>query len=182
MAVAVGGMLRVWPLVLVLAAAACGPTRSRLTDTRLDMAQAGHAARLATVTGSLLARLPQGTSTRVELSRRPGLGAWAHRAGRVEVTPALVDLLDDDELAAVVAHELGHLVAGGHVRGVAGLAGEGDVAGEERADAIGCRLLAASGRPPAALPRMLRRLGPAIGNHDFRARADAAAAGACAAP
>ncbi|MCW5890727.1 MAG: M48 family metalloprotease [bacterium] len=175
-------MLRSWLLVLALALAACGPVRSRATEARLDVADAARAARLSAAAASLLRSLPQGGRTTVVLSRRPGLGAWARRSGRIEVTPALVDLLDDDELAAAVAHELGHLVAGGHVDAAAALAGAGDAAGEERADAVGCRLLAASGRPTGALPRLLRRLGPALGECDFAARAATAEAGACATP
>lgn len=180
MPVALRDVLRACVLVVALTAAACGP--ARVPITHLDMAAASQASRLAAVTESLRGSLPQGARVTVQLAKRDGLGAWAHRGGRIEVTPALVDLLDDDELAAAVAHELGHLLAGGRL-GQAALAGnaQGERA-EERADALGCGLLAASGRPPQALPRMLRRLTAAMKGCDFRARAAVAAAGACAAP
>ena len=49
--------------------------------------------------------------------------AYAWRDGTVYVTAALVDRLDDEELAAAIAHELGHLVADGHLRAIAALDG-----------------------------------------------------------
>jgi Zn-dependent protease with chaperone function len=183
MGVAVRDVLRACLLVLALSAVACGPTLSPRTAARLDMAAASRTARLAALSETLRGSLPEGMRVSVVLSRRDGLGAWAHRRGRIEVTPALVDLLDDDELAAAVAHELGHLVLGQQRRGeAAALAGSTSERREHEADAVGCRLLAASGRPPDALPRMLRRLSAAMKGCDFSVRADAAAAGPCAAP
>jgi Zn-dependent protease with chaperone function len=57
------------------------------------------------------------------------------------VTRGLVDLLDQRELAAAIAHEVGHLLDGGHVHTVVSLGGCTDPDVEIRADAIGVRLL-----------------------------------------
>lgn len=183
-AVAEEDVLRETVLLLGVAAmtAACGPHLPRLPEGSLDRGAAPteRAQRLARVAGSLGAALPADTRVSVSLVDRKGLGAWAWRDGRIRVTPGLVDLLDDDELAAAVAHELGHLLGGGHVGPApSSLTGPGGEPGEQQADAIGCGLLAASGRSPQALRRMLQRLGQAMGG-DFAARAAAAATGPCA--
>jgi Zn-dependent protease with chaperone function len=52
-----------------------------------------------------------------QVSPRRGLGAWAWPGGRIEVSRALIDRLDDEQLAAALAHELGHLLDGGHLHG-----------------------------------------------------------------
>lgn len=98
------------------------------------------------------------------LSSRSELGAWSWPDGDVRVSRSLVELLDDEELAAALAHELGHLLDGGHLDGLpAALAGASRGAGEEaRADLLGCALLARAGTRPAALPAMLRTLSAAI--------------------
>jgi len=89
------------------------------------------------------------------VSPHKGLGAWAWPDGRIEVSRALVDRLDEEELAAALAHELGHLLDGGHLPvgtaglddgpplGLRGAAGADEA--EARADRIGCALLARRG-------------------------------------
>jgi Zn-dependent protease with chaperone function len=61
---------------------------------------------------ALLPGLPQGPRYRLLLRDAPGLGpnALALPDGRVVVTDALVELLEDDELDAVLLHEFGHVV------------------------------------------------------------------------
>ena len=78
------------------------------------------------------------------------VGAWAWPDGRVRVSRALVDLLDDSELQAALAHELGHLLDRGDLPSLpAALLGDNRVEDPElRADQIGCRLLAVRGRCP----------------------------------
>ena len=90
-----------------------------------------------------------------QVSPRRGLGAWAWPDGRIEVSRALIDRLDDEELAAALAYELGHLLDGGHLAvsraglddgpppGLRVAAGADEV--EARADRIGCALLARRG-------------------------------------
>jgi predicted Zn-dependent protease len=106
----------------------------------------------------------------VDVDRRAGYGAWAWRDGHVAVTPALIDTLDADELAAVLAHELGHLRRGAS----SGPVGVADASPDESdADAAGCAILAARGVPTAAMITMLRSLSRNAGL-DLDARIDAA--------
>jgi Zn-dependent protease with chaperone function len=98
-------------------------------------------------------------AVRASVSDSPTLGAYAWPDGRICVTRALVRLLDDEELAAAVAHEMGHLLEGGHVRSVAALSGaQGGADVELRADRAGAGLLARSGLRPDAMARMLEKV------------------------
>ncbi len=94
------------------------------------------------------------------LSPRKEVGAWAWPDRRVRVSRALVDLLDDDELTAALAHELGHLLDRGDLPSppaalIGGASGDDP---ELRADQIGRRLVEASGRSPDAMARMLAKI------------------------
>jgi Zn-dependent protease with chaperone function len=76
------------------------------------------------------------------------------------VSRALVDLLDDDELTAALAHELGHLLDRGDLPSppaalIGGASGDDP---ELRADQIGRHLVEASGRSPDAMARMLAKI------------------------
>jgi hypothetical protein len=85
--------------------------------------------------------------------------AYGWPDGSVFVTRALLDLLDDEELAAAVAHELGHLLEDGHLHGPMSLQGGCDTFDEEeRADLRGCTLLEAAGLPPRAMAESLRKV------------------------
>lgn len=89
---------------------------------------------------------------------RPAAYSWDD--GRIVVTRGLIDLMTDDELAAVIAHELGHLcLARGDRVARAPFALRGNGADNEfLADRAGSRLLVASGIPPAALAEALARV------------------------
>jgi predicted Zn-dependent protease len=80
--------------------------------------------------------------------------AWAD--GRIMVTRELVDLLDDEELLAAVAHEVGHLIVDQRLAGHRALTGE-SLAGDAElaADRAGTVLLGRCGADAAAMPRML---------------------------
>ena len=121
------------------------------------------------VNALLMNRLDQATSrlgaagVEVALSGRPDPGAWAWPAGPIHVSPALLSIVDDDELAAAIAHELGHLHADGTWRGPLAALGDGaDNDAEARADEFGCRLLAARGIPTVAAVRLLEKIGASI--------------------
>lgn len=93
---------------------------------------------------------------------RPCAYAWP--GGHLFVTRGLLELLDDDELAAALAHETGHLTSEHDARAcAAALNGPGAGAHaadhESLADDAGCALLRASGLPAAdALGRALAKV------------------------
>lgn len=83
------------------------------------------------------------------------VAAFSWRTGEVYITRGLLERADDNQAAAALAHELGHLLADGRLRGVVSLNGdERDC--ESRADLIGVRLLAAAGIPAGAMTSMLQ--------------------------
>lgn len=88
------------------------------------------------------------------------IGGFAWPDGRIYVTRGLVELTSDDELAAAIAHEMGHLLADRGPPTLVALAGQSacDAGCEERADAIGCLLLRVKGRPAAAMITLLRKI------------------------
>ena len=91
-------------------------------------------------------------------SEEPCAYSWPD--GHVYLTDALVDMLDDSELAAAIAHELGHL-SGERRRGspVAALHGKPDLLeAEASADWAGVQLLLRSGLPPSAMASMLAKV------------------------
>jgi predicted Zn-dependent protease len=76
--------------------------------------------------------------------------AFAWRDGSLFVTRGLVRLLAPEELAATLAHELGHLLAGGAARS--------GPAAELTADRLGTELLVASGLNREHMLSMLERI------------------------
>jgi Zn-dependent protease with chaperone function len=79
--------------------------------------------------------------------------------GHVFVTRGLVDHLDDAELQAAIAHELGHLLSDGRLHSVASLRGCCiDPDREVRADAAGAALLRSQGLSSTAMISMLRKV------------------------
>jgi predicted Zn-dependent protease len=92
------------------------------------------------------------------------VGAYGWPNGNLFVTRGLVDLLSDCELAAAIAHEMGHLLNDGHLHTVVSLRGccvSPDA--EARADAIGVRLLQESGIDPGTMVSMLSKVQLASG-------------------
>lgn len=87
------------------------------------------------------------------------VGAYGWPNGNLFVTRGLVDLLSDQELAAAIAHEMGHLLNDGHLHTVVSLRGccvSPDV--EARADSIGVRLLAGHAIGREAMISMLNKV------------------------
>jgi len=96
----------------------------------------------------------------VRMLDTPAVGAYVWPDGTVYVTHGLYDLASDEELAAAVAHEIGHLLADGHVPALAALSGgrhDTDDA-EVRADALGARLLDQCGITRSAMLTLLKKL------------------------
>ncbi len=166
MGVAVSGVRLAVLASCALLAACQGPVR--IPDTAVD-ARLERVARI----GATLA--PAGAAIHPGLSARRGLAAFAWPDGSVLVTRDLVDLLDDEQLAAAIAHEIGHLLDDGHLAAPAALAdAPADDEPERRADRTGCRLLAEAGRSPDAMPRMLVAVNAALGTDVLRERIVAA--------
>lgn len=96
----------------------------------------------------------------VRVLANDSLGAWAFADGSIFVTRGLAQALNDDELAAVLAHETGHLKAAGRLTspGVAfdGAAGPADC--EQRADDAGRAILRFRGIPEDSLVTALRKV------------------------
>jgi hypothetical protein len=108
-----------------------------------------------------LARLDNGlpTAVSVRVLCKEDLGAWTFPDGSIFVTLGLVRALNDDELAAVLAHETGHLRAAGRLSsGVAFDGNLGSVDCEEHADDEGRMLLTRNGVPPMSLISALRKV------------------------
>jgi Zn-dependent protease with chaperone function len=104
---------------------------------------------------------------RVHVLDSRDVGAFAWPQGDIVVTAALVELLDDDELAAALAHEVGHLLEGGHLRSAMRLVGKpAHDETEAAADELGIQLLAQDGRPASAMARMIRKVQAARGSND----------------
>lgn len=104
------------------------------------------------------------TPVRVHVLGSRHVGAFAWPQGDVVVTTGLLEVLDDDELAAALAHELGHLLSEGHLGSAATLIGRvSHDEAESAADEIGIRLLSAGGRHAEAMVRMLSKVQGAVG-------------------
>jgi hypothetical protein len=150
-------------LLIATIGGGCGPSLGGPVD-RWVAAQGGFAAegetlRLRRVAQSLRATTGIPFTVAVLASPRPGAYAWPD--GRVFVTRGLLALLDDSELTAAVAHELGHLQRETPAHPPASVHGHAhdDALKEEcRADTAASALLRASGQDSAAVARMLRKL------------------------
>ena len=91
--------------------------------------------------------------------------AYGWPNGNLFVTRGLVDRVTDDELAAALAHEMGHLLArgnahrDGHDSVVVSLRGfNQNLDAEQLADAIGVRLLLRQGLPAEPMVSMLTKV------------------------
>ncbi len=101
----------------------------------------------------------QTRAVRVSILNSDAAGAYAWPAGDVFVTRGLVDLLDQQELAAALAHEIGHLIADHALNPPTSLHGStGGDASELAADATGAALLANQGIKRSFMISMLRKV------------------------
>lgn len=118
----------------------------------------GRLQRVVTV-GNALAMHVGCSALQFHVLRSNSLSAFSWPSGDVFVTAGLVDHASDDEIAASIAHELGHLLSDGHLTSAVSLRGtNGPINAEQRADLIGCQLLQATGRCPEALVQALTKV------------------------
>ena len=123
-----------------------------------DMRQA----RVQAAARPLLARC-QGRVVTIQVFAMDQLCAYAWPSGNIFISRGLVDQLTDQELSAVVAHELGHLLSDGRLHSTVSLRGyPSSYDREVRADAAGIRLLQAAGIPPRAMVTMLQKVAGSI--------------------
>ncbi len=102
-------------------------------------------------------RLPVRTVVRVLASGEPAAYTWPN--GEVYVTTGLIDLLDDEELAAALAHEMGHRAGTGRSRRVLSLRGRKEgLEAELEADRVGVSLLRAAAIRPEKMAVMLSKV------------------------
>jgi hypothetical protein len=141
--------------VVILGSAGCGAPRG----DAIRLSLASHPGTASDRLHDAARRLSPDTRLDVELAARTDAGAWAWRDGRIRVSLALVEALDDEQLAAALAHELAHLDERPRT-GVTAITGtERHLDAEVAADRAGCALLAARGIPPRrAMIGMLLRL------------------------
>lgn len=100
-----------------------------------------------------------GRATSIQVLNTDAVSAFSWRNGRVYITRGLIDRLDNAELAAVIAHELGHLLSDGQLQTIASLKGCCiDPDREVRADAAGVALLRMQGLSADTMIHMLRKV------------------------
>jgi predicted Zn-dependent protease len=142
-------------LSAMIFAAGCStaPARPGVDAQRLRQSMA-----VATV-GKLTAGLT-GVAVKVRVTDSGEVGAYSWPDGTVELTRGLFERLDEDELAAAIAHELGHVLGGRGPAAASALGGESGVPDdvEARADLCATRLLARAGYPSDAMARTLAKV------------------------
>ena len=77
------------------------------TDSKTPMADAAYQQRLQKVMGGVSA--VEGKPLNFKVYKSDEINACAYGDGSVRVNSGLMDLMDDDELFAVIGHELGHV-------------------------------------------------------------------------
>ena len=157
-------VLRAVSLTLAFIATAstlgCGSAASQLSWVRAQggVIQDAHLNR-AQVACSILLGSSADRAVHIHVLDSDSVGAYGWPNGNLFVTRGLVDLLSEEELAAAIAHEMGHLLNDGHLHTVVSLRGccvSPDV--EVRADAIGVRLLHERGISRATMISMLNKV------------------------
>src|SRR5688500_921361 len=117
-------------------AAGCSAVPARPDVGANRVRQAAAEAAVARLTSGMA-----GVTVSVRVTGSNGAGAFSWPDGSVELTRGLVERLDEDELAAAVAHELGHVLGSrgtGPASALSGAAGAPDDA-ESRADRFATR-------------------------------------------
>ncbi len=105
-----------------------------------------------------------GVNVRAFVLESGNVGAYAWPDGSIFLTSALVEMLEPQEITAVLAHELGHLSDHQIFGNASSLLGKAQhLDDESRADAFACDLLRRSGFAPHALASALQKVRAAAG-------------------
>lgn len=114
----------------------------------------GRIERIATRFDGLLTR-----PIRLIVMDRDALAAYSFPSGEVIVTRGLVAAMNDDELTAVVGHEVGHLLSDGHTAAPTALTGRRTATDREHAaDDAAVRLLTALSLPAESMRSALQKV------------------------
>ena len=136
----------------------CSPAPSQSAWVRANGGLAGQA-QLAKAQAALALLGTQTQSIHVSVINSDTAGAYAWPGGDVFVTRGLVDLLNQQELAAALAHEMGHMIADHTTNPPNSLRGASTGnAAEISADAIGINLLQKQGMNRDVMISMLRKV------------------------
>jgi len=133
------------------------------------MRQGGSASRYhqARAQAALNALHHNSESVRAFVLESGDVGAYAWPDGSMFLTSALVEMLEPQELTAVLAHELGHLCNNRVFGGTSALIGKAThLDDESRADEFACDLLRRSGFAPHDLASALQKVRAAAGLSD----------------
>jgi len=110
-----------------------------------------------------------GRSVTIAVFASDQLCAFAWPSGHIFISRGLVDHLTDHELAAAIAHELGHLLCDGRLETVVSLKGTSTSTDREvRADAAGLALLYAANIPPQSMLTMLQKVCASVNSTQCR--------------
>lgn len=121
-------------------------------------------ARVKRIGQALAAGLP-GRTVRFHVLATREVTAYSFPNGDVFLTRGLVDRAGDNEVAAAIAHEFGHLLGNGYLRGPVALYEKNqDLDVEERADAVGCEVLRMHGISPKYLIKTLQLVASSTNN------------------
>lgn len=157
-------LVAVFPLVLLCGCSAASQNAVSLPPAAVSQSLSDPASTRATQALARLTCKQSATACRCRVSVRnsPNPTACGWTDGRIAVTTGLLALLNDDELTAAIAHEMGHMAADGHLPGHFDLNGASrDLSGEYLADEIGCQILTAAGLPRSAMASMLQKINAA---------------------
>ena len=136
----------------------CSPAPSQSAWVRANGGLAGQT-HLAKAQAAFALLGAEKQSIHVSVINSDTAGAYAWPGGDVFVTRGLVDLLDEQELAAALAHEMGHLIADHTANPPSSLHGvsTGNAA-EISADTLGMTLLQKQGMNRDVMISMLRKV------------------------
>lgn len=112
--------------------------------------------RVRAVAAGLIASIRTDKNITFHVFPSSALSAYSRSDGQILISSALLSHLSDKELAAAIAHELGHLINHGHVQSLFSLVGSCCLVDEESAaDQTAVVLLRAIREDPAELQAML---------------------------